>query len=59
VLQSLRELAMPGLMLSGSPDEGVLIGNIKPAPLPPGRGRLWTRERGTEVVQIAWTDPRL
>ncbi len=59
VLQSMRELAMPGLMLSGSPDEGVLIGNIKPQPLPPGRGRLWTRERGTEVVQIAWTDPAL
>jgi S-DNA-T family DNA segregation ATPase FtsK/SpoIIIE len=59
VLQSMRELAMPGLMLSGSPDEGVLIGNIKPQPLPPGRGRLWTRERGTEVVQVAWTDPAL
>jgi S-DNA-T family DNA segregation ATPase FtsK/SpoIIIE len=59
VLQSMRELAMPGLMLSGSPDEGVLIGNIKPQPLPPGRGRLWTRERGTEVVQVGWTDPAL
>ena len=44
-------------MLSGSPDEGVLIANIKPQPLPPGRGRLWTRERGVDVVQIAWTDP--
>ena len=59
VLQSMRELAMPGLMLSGSPDEGVLIGTIKPQPLQPGRGRLWTRERGTEVVQVAWTDPAL
>jgi S-DNA-T family DNA segregation ATPase FtsK/SpoIIIE len=59
VLQSMRELAMPGLMLSGSPDEGVLIGTIKPQPLQPGRGRLWTRERGTEVVQVAWTDPVL
>jgi S-DNA-T family DNA segregation ATPase FtsK/SpoIIIE len=55
----MRELAMPGLMLSGSPDEGVLIGTIKPQPLQPGRGRLWTRERGTEVVQVAWTDPAL
>jgi len=59
VLQSMRELAMPGLMLSGSPDEGVLIGNIKPQQLPAGRGRLWTRERGTEVVQIGWTEPAL
>jgi S-DNA-T family DNA segregation ATPase FtsK/SpoIIIE len=59
VLQSMRELAMPGLMLSGSPDEGVLIASIKPQPLPPGRGRLWTRERGVEVVQVGWTDPAL
>jgi S-DNA-T family DNA segregation ATPase FtsK/SpoIIIE len=59
VLQSMRELATPGLMLSGSPDEGILIGTIKPQPLPPGRGRLWTRERGVEVVQIGWTDPAL
>ncbi len=59
VLQSMRELATPGLMLSGSPDEGVLIATIKPQQLPPGRGRLWTRERGVEVVQVGWTDPAL
>ncbi len=59
VLQSMRELAMPGLMLSGSPDEGILIGTIKPQALPPGRGRLWTRERGVEVVQVGWCDPAL
>ena len=34
VIQSLRDLAMPGLLLSGSPDEGALIGNLKPQPLP-------------------------
>jgi S-DNA-T family DNA segregation ATPase FtsK/SpoIIIE len=58
VLQSLRELAVPGLVLSGPPDEGVLVATIRPEPLPPGRGRLWTRERGVEVIQVAWTDPR-
>ena len=36
VLQSLRDLAMPGLLLSGSPDEGPLIGNLKPMPGPAG-----------------------
>ena len=56
VIQSLRDLAMPGLLLSGSPDEGPLIGNLKPHPAPPGRGRLVTRDRGAEVVQLAWTD---
>ena len=59
VIQSLRDLAMPGLMLSGSPDEGPLLGNIRPVPMPPGRGRLITRERGVEVVQTAWTEPAL
>jgi S-DNA-T family DNA segregation ATPase FtsK/SpoIIIE len=59
VIQSLRDLAMPGILLSGSPDEGPLIGNVRPAAAPPGRGRLITRDRGVEVVQLAWTDPSL
>lgn len=59
VIQSLRDLAMPGLLLSGSPDEGPLFGNQKPQPAPPGRGRLITRDRGVEVVQLAWHEPSL
>jgi S-DNA-T family DNA segregation ATPase FtsK/SpoIIIE len=59
VIQSLRDLAMPGLLLSGSPDEGPLLGNQKPQPAPPGRGRLVTRDRGVEVVQTAWREPSL
>jgi S-DNA-T family DNA segregation ATPase FtsK/SpoIIIE len=57
VIQGLRDLAMPGLLLSGSPDEGALLGTVRPSVQPPGRGRLVTRERGVEVVQLAWTDP--
>ncbi|MBI2244110.1 MAG: type VII secretion protein EccCa, partial [Nocardioides sp.] len=56
VIQSLRDLAMPGLLLSGSPDEGPLLGTHKPRPAPPGRGRLVTRDRGAEVVQLAWCE---
>jgi DNA segregation ATPase FtsK/SpoIIIE, S-DNA-T family len=59
VIQSLRDLAMPGLLLSGSPEEGPLLGNQKPQPAPPGRGRLVTRDRGVEVVQLAWCEPTL
>ncbi len=59
VLQSMRDLAMPGLLLSGSPEEGPLLGNLKPQPAPPGRGRLVSRDRGVEVVQTAWTDNAL
>jgi S-DNA-T family DNA segregation ATPase FtsK/SpoIIIE len=57
VIQSLRDLATPGLLLSGNPDEGPLIGNLRPAAAPPGRGRLVTRDRGVEVVQLAWSEP--
>ncbi|CAM3168827.1 type VII secretion protein EccCa [Nocardioides dubius] len=57
VLQTLRDLAMPGIMLSGSPDEGALLGNVRPALSAPGRGRLISRDRGIEVVQLAWTNP--
>ena len=57
VLQSLRDLATPGLVLAGSPDEGPLIGNVRPTPAPAGRGRLVTRDRGVEVVQLAWREP--
>ena len=35
VIQSLRDLAMPGLMLSGSPDEGPLLGNLRRSRCPP------------------------
>ncbi len=59
VIQSLRDLAQPGLLLSGSPDEGPLLGNLRPTPQPPGRGRLITRDRGVEALQLAWTDPTL
>jgi S-DNA-T family DNA segregation ATPase FtsK/SpoIIIE len=59
VIQSLRDLAMPGLLLSGSPDEGPLIGTAKPRKSVPGRGQLVTRDRGVEVVQTAWTEPSL
>jgi DNA segregation ATPase FtsK/SpoIIIE, S-DNA-T family len=59
VIQSLRDLAGPGLLLSGSPDEGPLIGNVRSAPAPPGRARLVSRDPGHQVVQLGWLDPRL
>ncbi|HEY3014125.1 MAG TPA: type VII secretion protein EccCa [Nocardioides sp.] len=59
VIQSMRELAMPGLLLSGSRDEGQLIGNLRPTPSEPGRGQLLTRDRGVERIQVAWDKPTL
>lgn len=59
VIQTLRDLAMPGVMLSGSRDEGVLLGNLRPAPAQPGRARVVTRDAGVETAQLAWLDPTM
>ncbi|HEY3505164.1 MAG TPA: type VII secretion protein EccCa [Actinocatenispora sp.] len=57
MIQSLRELNMPALMLSGPRDEGVLYGNRRPEPLPPGRGWLVRRRDGAQLVQLAYQPP--
>jgi S-DNA-T family DNA segregation ATPase FtsK/SpoIIIE len=59
VLQSVRDLGSPGILLSGNPDEGALIGRTKATPQPPGRGRIVSRELGEQVLQLAWQPPRL
>ncbi|KQS59219.1 secretion protein EccC [Geodermatophilus sp. Leaf369] len=56
-LMRLKELGTPGIVMSGDRSEGALVGNVRPMPLPPGRGWLVTRKRGTELVQVAWADP--
>lgn len=53
VIQRLRETGAPALIMSGSKDEGGLFGNVRPEPLPPGRGRLVTRQ-GVSLIQTAF-----
>ncbi|GAA0479117.1 type VII secretion protein EccC [Actinoplanes capillaceus] len=57
VIGRLRELATPGLMMSGPREEGPLFGTIKPQILPPGRAWMVTRKQGSRLVQLAWTPP--
>ena len=57
VIQSLRDLAVPGVLLSGSREEGPLVGAVRARPSVPGRAQLITRDRGSEVLQIGWTAP--
>ncbi|MET8148618.1 type VII secretion protein EccCa [Actinoplanes sp. NPDC049668] len=52
ILMRLRELSTPGIVMSGDRDEGVLLGTVRPGPLPPGRGWLVTRRGGTRLVQL-------
>ncbi|SEH92683.1 DNA segregation ATPase FtsK/SpoIIIE, S-DNA-T family [Mycolicibacterium rutilum] len=55
VLARLREMSCAGLMMSASPDEGVLLGAVRPAPQPPGRGTLITRGDGEQLIQVGWS----
>jgi S-DNA-T family DNA segregation ATPase FtsK/SpoIIIE len=49
----LKELDTPGLVMSGNRDEGKLLGEVRPSPLPPGRGWLVSRDRGARLIQVA------
>jgi S-DNA-T family DNA segregation ATPase FtsK/SpoIIIE len=57
LLAGLRDVGCMALMMSGSPDEGPLIGAVRLSPLPPGRGTLITRYGGRQLVQVAWSSP--
>lgn len=57
VLARLRDLGCMGLMMSASPDEGILLGSVRPSVQPPGRGTLITRGHPDQLIQVAWTDP--
>jgi S-DNA-T family DNA segregation ATPase FtsK/SpoIIIE len=54
-MQTLRDLASPGILLSGSPDEGQLIGNVKASLAVPGRAKVITREHGLQIMQLAYS----
>lgn len=53
VIQRIRELGSPGIVGSGSRDEGALLGTTRPAPMPPGRGVIVGRRYGQQLVQTA------
>jgi S-DNA-T family DNA segregation ATPase FtsK/SpoIIIE len=57
VLARMRDLGSMGLMMSASPDEGVLLGAVRPSPLPAGRGTLIRRGQADHLVQVSWTEP--
>ena len=57
VLARMRDMGCSGLMMSATPDEGVLLGSIRPTPLPAGRGTLVVRGKPDELVQIGWVEP--
>ncbi|MDR7275564.1 type VII secretion protein EccCa [Catenuloplanes atrovinosus] len=54
VLQRLRDLGTPGVLLSGAREEGALLGGVKTVPRPPGQGVHVARRGGASVIQVAW-----
>lgn len=57
VVAALRDLGCLGLMMSASPEEGALLGSVRPSPLPQGRATVVRRGHPDQLVQVAWTDP--
>jgi S-DNA-T family DNA segregation ATPase FtsK/SpoIIIE len=54
--QRISELRSPGLLMSGDPDEGPVLGGRRATHLPPGRGYLVRRDRRTGLVQTVLAD---
>jgi S-DNA-T family DNA segregation ATPase FtsK/SpoIIIE len=57
LLSRIRDLGTSGLVLSGDPREGVLLGSERAAERPPGRGVLVRRREPSVLVQVALSDP--
>jgi S-DNA-T family DNA segregation ATPase FtsK/SpoIIIE len=57
ILARLRDLGAAGLMMSAGPEEGVLLGAVRPMRLPPGRAVVVRHGQPDRLVQLAWTDP--
>ncbi|MFE7273154.1 type VII secretion protein EccCa [Streptomyces sp. NPDC057623] len=50
-MQRIKELGAQGVVLSGDPNEGDILGNVRPRPMPAGRGIFVSRKRGNLLVQ--------
>jgi S-DNA-T family DNA segregation ATPase FtsK/SpoIIIE len=55
LLNRLREIGTPGLLLSGDPQEGAILGSSRSTPQPPGRGVLVRRHERPSLVQVAFS----
>ncbi|MET8117212.1 type VII secretion protein EccCa [Streptomyces prasinus] len=51
-IQRIKELGAQGIVLSGDPTEGDLLGGVRPRQMPPGRGVFVSRRRGKPLVQV-------
>jgi len=57
IIQRMTDLGAPGILLSGNPEEGQLIGKVKAIPAIPGRAQIVSRDRGLVAAQLLWVPP--
>lgn len=57
IIQRMTDLGATGILLSGSPEEGQLIGKVKAVPAIPGRAQIVSRDRGLVSAQLLWVPP--
>ncbi|MFE5641019.1 type VII secretion protein EccCb, partial [Streptomyces sp. NPDC056543] len=50
-MQRIKELGAQGVVLSGDPNEGDLLGSARPRPMPAGRGFFVGRRGGSSLIQ--------
>ncbi|NWF28824.1 type VII secretion protein EccCa [Streptomyces sp. PKU-EA00015] len=50
-MQRMMELGAQGVLLSGDPTEGDVLGGVRMRPMPAGRGIFVSRQRGNPLVQ--------
>ncbi|OYO24999.1 type VII secretion protein EccC [Enemella dayhoffiae] len=54
IIARMKDGQSPGLIMSGTKDEGQLLADVRPFPLPPGRG-TWVSRAGKVLVQTVHT----
>lgn len=58
IIQRFTDLGTTGILLSGDPGEGQLIGKVKAVPAVPGRAQIVSRDRGVVAAQLALVPSR-
>lgn len=57
IIQRFTDLGVTGILLGGNPEEGALIGRVKPVPSVPGRAQVVSRNQGTFAAQLVYSPP--
>ncbi len=57
IIQQMTDTGATGILLSGNPEEGALIGKVKPVQAVPGRAQVVSRDRGIFQAQLAYLPP--